>query len=157
VHRRDGGILLIGEQNKKYERNISGGRPSLAGYGGRFITDYYFDDLFMISIHPDGKTHWESILYKRQYSQDDDAVFSSYLLLKTPTALRMLYNDEIKYENAVFEYVINGSGEVDRNAVLNTESQQLQLRIKDGIQVGANEVLIPSERKNRLKLVRVQF
>ncbi|MEM1220739.1 MAG: hypothetical protein AAGH79_17595, partial [Bacteroidota bacterium] len=99
----------------------------------------------------------ESILYKRQYSQDDDAVFSSYLLLKTPTALRMLYNDEIKYENTVFEYEINGSGEVDRNAVLNTESQQLQLRIKDGIQVGANEVLIPSERKNRLKLVRVQF
>lgn len=157
VHRRDGGILLIGEQNKKYERNISGGRPSLAGYGGRFITDYYFDDLFMISIHPDGKTHWESILYKRQYSQDDDAVFSSYLLLKTPTALRMLYNDEIKYENAVFEYVISGAGDVDRNAVLNTESQQLQLRIKDGIQVGANEVLIPSERKNRLKLVRVEF
>lgn len=157
VHRQDGGILLIGEQNKKYERSISGGRPSISRYGGRYITDYYFDDLFMISIHPDGKTHWENILYKRQYSQDDDAVFSSYLLLKTPTALRILFNDEIKYENAVYEYVINGTGKVDRNAVLNTENQELQLRVRDGIQVSANEVLLPSERKNRLKLVRVVF
>ena len=47
-------------------------------------------------MHPDGSNHWEKVLHKKQYSQDDDAAYSSYFLLKTPTALRVIFNDEAK-------------------------------------------------------------
>lgn len=157
VLRRDGGMILIGELSREIERN----RSATAGYYGRSgalsMVDYYHDDLFVISIHPTGEEHWKNILHKKQYSQDDDAMYSSYFLLKTPTALRMIFNDEIKMENTVSEYVLTGNGEFDRNAVMSTESQRLRLRFRDAVQVAANEMLVPSENRSQLKLVRVTY
>ena len=89
VHRHDGGALLIIERNRHLER---GGVSSRVGYGGgRSIVDYYYDDVLAVSVHPDGKTHWKNVLHKKQYSQDDNAVFSSYFLLKTPSNLSLIH------------------------------------------------------------------
>jgi len=158
VLRRDGGILMIIEGLKEYERRVASTNRGIYDYSGSpFMIDYYYDDLLMISIHPNGRTHWETILHKKQYSQDDGAVYSSYFLFKTPTALRLLFNDEIKPENTVSEYVIQGNGGYDRNSVMSTENQRLRLRFRDGMQIAVNELIIPSERRNRLKLVKVTF
>ncbi len=157
VLRQDGGLLLIGEMNRQFERRLaSSGRIVMDSYS-RFIVDYYYDDIFIISIHPDGKNHWQQILYKKQYSQDDNAVFSSYFLFKTPTQLRFLFNDEIRPENTVTEYIINGNGNLDRRSVLNTQNLKLRLRFRDAVQVDFNEVVIPSERRNRLRLVKIEY
>ena len=89
VLRRDGGVLLAVERSREYERRSAyTGRTYSSGTTGRFIVDYYHDDVFVVSIHPSGETHWRNIMYKRQYSQDDDAAFSSFFLLKTPKSLR---------------------------------------------------------------------
>lgn len=158
VLRRDGGILMIGERNKIYERRIA---STNQGYNSRsgspFVVDYYYDDLFVVSVHPDGRIHWKNILHKKQYSQDDDAVYSSYFLLKTPKNLRFIFNDEISYENTVSEYVIGGTGSLDRNSLMNTEDQGIQLRFPDAVQVSTDELLVPSERRNRLRLVRIKY
>jgi hypothetical protein len=156
VLRRDGGIILAGELNKSLNR---GGVPT--GYnvrgGFRAIIDHYYDDVFLISLHPDGEIHWKDILHKKQYSQDDGAIYSSYFMVKTPTALRVIFNDEIKPESTVSEYVIRGNGGYDRKAVMNTERKDLMLRLRDAIQISANAIIIPSERRSRLKLVRVEY
>lgn len=158
VLRRDGGILLIGERNKIYERRMSSNSRGYTDRNGNpFIVDYYYDDLFVVSIHPDGKVHWKNVLHKKQYSQDDDAIYSSYFLLKTPKSLRLIFNDEISYENTVSEYVINGSGNLNRNSLLSTEDQELRLRFRDALQTSSNEIIVPSERRNRLKLVKVRY
>lgn len=159
VLRRDGGIIMIAERNRLLERQMaSTARGGYIGVDGRgYIVDYHYEDIAMVSIHPNGEVHWLTTLPKRQYSQDDDAIFSSFFLLKTPSALRILFNDEIKYENTVSEYVVNGKGEYDRNSVLSTFNQQLQLRFQAAVQVASNALLIPSQRKNRLRLVKVAF
>ncbi|MBR9922006.1 MAG: hypothetical protein GYB31_14290 [Bacteroidetes bacterium] len=156
VHRQDGGILMIGERNRTFERQSASSRAAFR-YSGQYIIDYYFDELFIISIHPDGNTHWKAVLPKKQYSQDDEAAFSSYFLIKTPFNLRLIYNDEIKQENTVSEYVVSGNGHFERNAVLSTEHQDLRLLIRSAVQISANEIIIPSERRNRLKLVRITY
>jgi len=149
---------MVGERNKIFERRMAAtGRGFIGPDGSRYIIDHQYDDLFVISIHPTGETHWKKVLHKRQYSQDDEGAYSSYFLLKTPTNLRLLYNDEIKHENTVSEYVLRGDGQFDRNSVLSTESQKLKLRFKDALQVASNELIVPSERRNRLKLVSVKF
>ncbi len=156
VLRRDGGILLICEMAKDFSR----GGASTAYYarsGVRPIIDYYYDDIFLFSIHPDGKMHWKNILHKKQYSQDDGAVYSSYFLAKTPSSLRIIFNDEIKQDNTVSEYVIRGNGEYDRNAVMNTERKDLSIRFQDGIQVSSDTFVAPSERRHRVKLVKVKY
>jgi len=154
VLRKDGGMLLMFERTKEYERRMaSAGR----GEGLRYIVDYYYDHVFIVAVHPDGSRHWDQILHKKQYSQDDNAIFSSYFILKTPSQLRLLFNDDIKLESTVSEYVINSTGEYDRNSVMSTKNQEIKLRFRDAVQVASNEVIVPSERRNRLKLVRVIF
>jgi hypothetical protein len=159
VLRRDGGIILIAERNKHLERQMmSAGRGSYIGEDGRnYIVDYHYEDMVAISIHPNGEHHWDILLPKRQYSQDDSAVYSSFFLLKTPAALRLIFNDEIKQENTVSEYVVRGNGEFDRNSVMSTDYQKLQLRFRDAIQLSSDELLIPSERRSRLRLVKLTY
>ena len=156
VMRTDGGFILVGELNKEFQRGATNSNV-YSRTGFRPVIDYYYDDVFLISMHPDGSVHWKDILHKKQYSQDDSAMFSSFFLLKTPSALRFVYNDEIKHENSVSEYVVRGNGEFDRNAVMSTERKELQLRFRDAVQVSGYDFVVPSERRNRLKLVRISF
>lgn len=156
VMRTDGGFILVGELNKEFQRGASN-TSVYSRSGFRPVVDYYYDDIFLLSLHPNGDVHWKDILHKKQYSQDDSAMYSSYFLAKTPTALRFVYNDEIKHENTVSEYVVRGNGEFDRNAVVSTERKELQLRFRDGVQVSGYDFVVPSERRNRLKLVRISF
>ena len=156
VLRRDGGILLIAERKRTYERRSASGRYVRSDYVP-YIVDYYYDDLCLISVHPDGKMHWETILHKKQYSQDDDASYSSYFLYKSPSNLRFLFNDEIHEGNTVSEYVVKANGSADRNSLLSTANKEIKLRFRDGIQIGPREMLIPSERRNKLRLVHITY
>ncbi len=157
VHRKDGGILMFAERVKKLERRLAGSRRGYVENNRNEIIDYYFEDLFVISVHPNGKTHWKNVLHKKQYSQDDDGAYSSYFLIKSAKNLRLIFNDEISYENTVSEYVINGSGECDRNSVLSTEDQKIKLLFTQAIQIASNQIIIPSERKQKLKLIKISF
>lgn len=156
--REDGGAVIIAELNKEFSRRSS---LPLRRESGSFTrngwVDYYYEDLILVSVHPDGTTHWKDVLRKRQYSQDDDAMYSSFFLFKSPARLRFLFNDEIKQENTVGGYEVTGTGKVDRKTVFNTDYQRLKLRFKDGIQLAYNECIVPSERNNRLSLVRIVY
>ena len=103
------------------------------------------------------KKHWELILPKKQFSQDDGGVYSSYFLFKTPSQLRLMFNDEIKPKNTVSEYIVRGDGTFERKSVLNTENLELKMRFRDAVQLDSDEILIPSERRNRLKLVKLEY
>ncbi|MEM9529229.1 MAG: hypothetical protein AAGA31_21645, partial [Bacteroidota bacterium] len=158
VLRRDGGALIITERNRQLERRSNASRTQvLNNYGIRPLVDYHYDELIVFSVHPDGKPHWSNILHKKQYSQDDGGVYSSFLLMENPSSLRFLFNDEIRFENTVSEYVVNGRGEFDRNSLFNTRDLELRLRFRDGIQVAANEVVLPSEHRNKLRLVKMTY
>lgn len=156
VHRRDGGIILLAELNKAYNRGLVTNSYYIRS-GARPIVDYYYDDVFMISLHPDGSEHWKRILHKKQYSQDDEASYSSFFLERTPTALRLVFNDEIKSENTVSQYVVRGDGSFDHDSVMNTERKDLSLMFRYGVQISANAIIVPSERRHRLKLVKIEL
>ena len=156
--RKDGGVLLIGEQRKELDRRAT--NYTAPYYGNdqiQIAADYFYEDLFILSVHPNGEKHWEKILHKKQYSQGDDAAFSSFFMAKTPSQLRLVYNDEVRNEGIVNEYLVTGGGTTGRKSVLNTEDQELKLRLKESLQVAHNEIIVPSELKSKLKLVRVVY
>lgn len=156
--RQDGGAVVIAELVKEFSRRSS---LPMQRDNGSFTregwVDYYFEDMILFAINPDGTEHWKEVLRKRQYSQDDDAIYSSFFLFKTPERLRFLFNDEIKQENTVGGYEVTGKGYVERKTVFNTDYQKLKLRFRDGIQVANNECIVPSERNNKLNLVRIVY
>lgn len=158
ILREDGGLLLVMERNRQLERRaVATQSQVLNSYNGRPLVDYYYDELLITSINPSGTAYWNTILHKKQYSQDDGGAFSSFMLLESPSRLRFLFNDEIRFENTVSEYVLNGTGSFDRNSLFHTRDLELKLRFRDGVQVAANEVIIPSERRNRLRLVTLTY
>ncbi|NJC27358.1 hypothetical protein [Neolewinella antarctica] len=158
VLRHDGGALLITERNRQLERRSAASRTQMiADYGTRPLVDYHYDEMIVFSVHPDGKPHWSNILHKKQYSQDDGGVYSGYFMMENPRSLRFLFNDEIRFENTVSEYVVNGRGEFDRNSLFNTRDLNLRLRFRDGVQVAGNEVIMPSEHRNKLRLVKMTY
>lgn len=158
VLRHDGGVLLIAERNREYVRQVS---TVNAAYSSRDYTgsqtDYHYNELLVFSIHPTGELHWKDILHKKQYSQDDNAMYSSYFLLKTRSNLRFLYNDEIKEENTVNEYIVTGIGKPDRKNIMNTQGAEMMLVMKNALQISADEIIIPSERRRQLKLVKLTY
>lgn len=160
VLRKDGGFLLVLEKNREIERYTSGigqNSPLFPSDIRRFNADFYSEDVALLSIHPDGTVHWQNVLRKKQYSQDDGAVFSSYFLVKTATNLRFFFNDDIRNGSTVSQYIVSADGEIKRTSVLNTTNKDLQLRFRESMQTGTQEFIIPSERRNRLRLVLLQL
>ncbi len=158
IMRIDGGIMAILEDNKEFARRNFVGRRDIYGMGpSNYSVDYYYEDLIAITYSPNGKIHWEKVLPKRQYSFDDEALYSSFFLLKTPKSLRLLYNDEIRSESTVSEYIIEGNGGIKRKALVSTANQNLKLQLRNSLQVGANEVIIPSIRGRKLRFVRIIY
>jgi len=155
ILRKDGGMLILGEENRNTTR-FSSTVPRM-GFDNvsRSTIDYYYNDIFAISVHPDGEEHWKKVLYKKQYSQDDDGAYSSFFLFKTPTNLRLIFNDEIKFENTVSEYLIKGTGDNERHSLLSTELLKLRLRFRDAIQISGDKMVVPSERRGQLRVAKI--
>ncbi len=156
ILRQDGGVLIIVERHHEIQRGSSASR-GFWREGLRMVVDFYFDDLFVVAMHPDGQTQWKTVLHKKQYSQDDEGTFSSFFLMRNTDKLHFLFNDEIKYENTCSEYVISPLGDFDRNSLINTVGQNLRLRFRDALQISSGECLVPSEFRNKLKLVLLRF
>lgn len=159
IVRHDGGLVLISEVKKEFLRRAQSAAPGRFGdfYSGRGFIDYYYEDIILISTYPDGQEHWKQFLYKKQFSQDDDGIYSSFFIFKTPSQIRFLYNDEIKNNNTVSEYAIDPLGHAERKSVLSTEYQNLKLRFKDAIQTGSSTLIVPSEKSYKVNLVRISF
>jgi hypothetical protein len=157
--RQDGGVLLFGELIKEFYRNNSN-FPTIADNGyfpSRGFTDYFNEDMIVFNVNPDGSTFWWNVLFKKQYSQDDRGVFSSFFLFNTPSRYRVVYNDEIKKSNTVSEYEIDPLGNCRRNTVLNTDYQNLKLRFTSAIQTSNTEFVVPSEKTNKINLVKISY
>jgi hypothetical protein len=159
LFREDGGVIVICEKIKEIERflNSPARGPMVGGGAARIVIDYYYEDLIVSGFFPSGKLHWSTVLPKRQYSQDDNAAFSSYGLLITPKKMRFIFNDQSANDGVVNEYVVYFDGRYNRNSIMNTKRLKLGLRFRDGFQTKSSEVLIPSEYNGKLKMVSLKI
>ena len=155
--RQDGGFIFFAESQREYTRRTSYQSTYGRGEGLLGWMDHFFEDVVAISVHPDGKEHWRRVLFKKQFSQDDAAIFSSYFLMKTPSRLKLVFNDEIKNNNTVSEYILDPLGRFNRNSLLSTDYQNLKIRFADAIQISSNEFLAPSEKNRKLSLVKITY
>jgi len=160
IWRKDGGVLLFSEMQKRFSRRPNYDATSAVRndmYALRAWVDFFNEDLVVMALHPNGENHWTQVLYKKQFSQDDGSIYSSYFPFMTPSRLRIIFNDEIKNNNTVSEYIMNPLGEYKRESVLSTEYQRLKLRFRDALQIGPSSLIVPSERNFALSLVKIDY
>jgi hypothetical protein len=160
IFRKDGGIVAIVEEVRQQTRGMTNNTSfnmNNSPLQGRVYTDFYNESLLGVSFNADGSLHWEKVMPKKQFAQDEEISFSSYAILKTPSTIRFLFNDEIKLETSTSEYVLSGEGTAERHMLFNTTGQDIFLRFREALQIGAEEIIIPSEYRNYLKLVKVHY
>lgn len=160
VLRKDGGLILFAEKNKVFSRRNPYNTSSFQSndnFSRRGWTDYYNEDVIAFAFSKEKALLWTSVLYKKQFSQDDDGIYSSYFLFKTPSRLKMLYNDEIKKNNTVSEYIIDPIGNNIRNSILSTDYQNLKLRFTGAVQISSNSLIVPSESSYTLNIVKIEY
>lgn len=161
ILRNDGGALVISEITKDFSRrspyNSTYSRNDNSSFSRRGWVDYYNEDIVVHNVNPEMTIDWTKVLYKKQFSQDDDAVFSSFYVMKTPSRLRFIYNDDIKQNSTVSEYLMDPTGRIARNSLLSTQYQNMKLRFGDALQLSANSILIPSEKNYDLNLVKITY
>ena len=150
VLRRDGGVLTVLEYDSR-SFAVQSDRNAIPN------DERVFGSLYAISIHPDGKVHWDVLLQKKQKGGLDRSYLGSFFLYRSPSALRILYNDDLKFYSQVNEYVVNGIGDFKRNSILNTRDLDIRLSFREALQVSSRTFLVPSVSPNRLKLVRFEY
>jgi len=136
--------------------NSSVGNPNNFGGNGAW-SDHYRDDLVLISLDENVEEEWSQVFYKKQFSQNDNGIFSSFFPFLTPSRLRLIYNDEIKTNSTVSEYILDGGGNYKRSSVLSTEYQDLKLRFADARQISSTELIVPSQKSFTVNIVKIDF
>lgn len=157
IPRMDGGVVLCAEETKTYVRQTASSQFHFGASAGRSIVDHYHEDILVASIHPNGMMDWAEVFPKKQYSQDDEGVFSSFFLMTAPDKLRIIFNDEVAMENTVSAFAVSPSGGYERSSVLSTDYQKLKLLFREAVQNDVFEVIVPSDRGGKIKLVRIVF
>jgi len=154
--KEDGSVLVFFENSKELMRRpYFNNSMDPAGVGSIRWIDYYYDDIITLCIDHSGNKQWEQILRKRQFSQDDLGLYSSFFIVSNQSLLRVLFNDEIKNESTVSEYILLPDGRHYRKSILNTGALSLNLRIQDAQQTSSNTVWVPSETGGKMVLVKI--
>jgi hypothetical protein len=94
---------------------------------------------------------------KKQGSEEDNGIYSSFLISNERDKIRFIYLDEISTAAALREYVLSSNGEVTANNLLNQESKDVMLLPKAGKQVAPNELVIPSYLRSQLRLLKITY
>ena len=118
---------------------------------------FQFNDIIAFSFNANGMVEWNSVMRKKQASEDDNGAFSSFLLMNEKEKLRFMYLDDVSTAGALNQYVLTSTGKNDRSVVLNQEEKDIMLLPKMGKQIAPNEVVIPSYKNNAFRIVKITF
>ena len=152
--RNDGGIIIVFEIKKI----ITGQRDvNYKSRNFRRNIDYVFQELGLISLHEDGEVFWHKIIPKYQFSSNDFGIYSSVFVFKTPSLLKIIFNDEIRDQNQIMMYTVNPLGKINRMSLFSTELYNLNLAFQKSLQISNNKLIVPSYRNEKLRLVMIEF
>jgi hypothetical protein len=166
--RIDGGAMFAAESviKDKKEVLVSNPTPSFRGFGFgtttpyasyKTVTTYSYNDVIAFSIKADGSLDWNTIMRKKQQSEDDNGFNSSFAFMNEKDRVHLLYLDEISSSGAVNEYKLSSKGNADRAVLFSQDDKDIFLIPKLYKQVAPNELVIPSVKAGVFRLVRVQY
>ena len=158
ILRNDGGLLIVAESVIKDTREVPisvGFQPGFNGY--RNSTVFQFNDIIAFSVKPNSDLDWHAVMRKKQSSEDDNGVYSSFLTVNEKDKLRFLYLDDISTAGQLVQFVLTSEGKNDRSVLFSEEDKEVMLLPKLGRQVSPNEAVIPSYLNGTLKLVKLTF
>jgi hypothetical protein len=122
--------------------------------------EFYYDNILLSSLHNDGSLHWNTVLYKNQKSENDDGRYSSYFLMKNPRGIRLIFNDEINWTSAVYEYEILPDGSQQRKRIFPDtaiEDKDILPEFRKAVQISGNKLIFAQQKNNKLHFGAITY
>ena len=165
--RIDGGAMIVAEQliKDKKEVMVASPAPSFRGYMGygnsynsyKTVNTFSYNDIIAFSIKDDGSLDWNTIMRKKQQTEDDNGFNSSFAFMNEKDIVHLVYLDEISTAGAANEYKLSSKGSLERLVLFGQEDKDIFLIPRLAKQVAPDELVIPSVKSGEFKLVRVQY
>jgi hypothetical protein len=162
IPRSDGGFIIVAEGEFKFTR-VDRIQPVTYSYtymsdpNVRYTDQNHFYDIFIYSINKDGSVDWKVDMPKSQISENDDGYYSSFAFLEANNVLKFFYNEDILSTGNFVEYNVNPLGKTKRVSVFNSEKEDVVLIPQKSKQIDGNSIIIPSEQKRVLQLVKFSY
>jgi hypothetical protein len=164
VLREDGGAILVAEQYYDYIVCSSDSRGQM-----RCTHYYYYNDIIVVSIAPNGQISWTRKIPKRQSSSNDDGYFSSFSFSVMNDNMFFVFNENSKNldeqkaatkirpmanprKSVAVLVTMNSRGEQVKQFMFRNRDLKIILRPKLYNQINANTVILYGERGNMYKL-----
>lgn len=160
IVRSDGGALIMGEYFYQSEQNNMSRtmNPSVIGTRQQAMTTFHYEEVFVLSINPDGTYDWGEVLRKNQFSEDDNAYYSSFAVHNGSDKMHVIFNEDIKFSTNVTSYILKADGGVDIRGLLNTSSYNVLLAPRYAKQLSRKEILIPGyNQRMEFLLAKVNY
>jgi hypothetical protein len=154
--RKDGGFIITCEEYQETREAIA----DMAMYGisqTNFRYYYYFQNMLLLSVNPDGDIQWHSILRKDQVSVNDDGVYSSYALAAMADKIVYVYNDLSRKDWNLSLYEVNADGTVNNRIIIKAQDYDARLMPQYGEQLSYNEIIIPAMDRRGQLLLKVKL
>lgn len=159
----EGGAILVGEQYYVRERTDTY-MDSNGNWTTRTVYTYFYNDLIVVKINPEGSIAWANKIPKRQITSNDGGYFSSFHLSITDHHLYFIFNDHIKNilkpqegiarnftggkNGAVALVALDDQGQYTRQQLFKTKDMAVIIRPKKCIQIpGSNETILFGQRR----------
>ncbi len=172
VLNKNGGAVLIGEQFLSTTRTET---TTDANGFTTFSTDYlyYYYDIIVISLSPDGEIEWAKKIAKKQFSKNDGAFFSSYAHAVVKDKLYFIFNDNPKNlfykgegplynfnrgkESLVVLVTIDYHGNLTKEALFSKQEVGMFTRPMVCEQISGNEMVVFGQRGKNFRFAKITF
>jgi len=104
---------------------------------------YYFYEISILSINPDGSLDWHKIIKKEQISLNDEGYYSSFGCKVASDKLYFIYNDLSRKSSNVMIYGVNPIGQGEGNILMKGSELDGYAIPKESIQISDTEFLVP--------------
>ncbi len=175
VLRDDGGAILIGEQYFVREVTTTDFQGNI-----NISYHYYYNDIIVISIDPEGQIEWTEKIAKRQHTVNDNGLFSSYALAIVGDKLNLIFNDNAKNlatskmtkgkaKGVVYDFTkrfkssvavlvqIDSDGRQVKEALFNAKEAELLIRPKVAEQISNQEMVIYGQKRKTERFGKITF
>ena len=173
IRREDGGAVLLAEQ---YYMRITTYTYS-TGNGGtttQTLYLYYYNDVLVINIDPQGNIEWATKVPKYQATSNDGGMYSSFAVDVKGSNIYLVFNDtgenlflkpgdkvkplSLKGKDAlVVLATIDKDGNTSREALFSPERRDVILRPKDCVELKDDNMFIYASRKKDYRYGLIMF
>jgi hypothetical protein len=125
-----------------------------SGFGAQSIR-FFYANIVVISIDPDGRAEWTRVIPKDQMDDNDDN-FLSYTTMISGGEVHLLFNLD-KRNQVITDEGIAPDGSNRRHVTLKSQEKGYQFMPRLGKQVGAGELLIPCQYRGYICFAKAEL